>query len=597
MRRVEQLYTEGLAAFYTEEWDKACRRFQTILSEYPNHKNAAEKLAEAEKQRNLAKLYARAGEEYKAENWPAVIQSLEDLLQKTPDYKDASQLLRNAKKQKRLKELYAEAKALHTAQKWQAVLKVFEQITAIEPACPDPDGLLPSAQNEVTELKRIADLNEQYSLAVRRMDSGEWLEARTLLEKVHKSQTGFMETERLLRKAETEITKAEEQNRQIEQVNVLYEQAHGLIRTKNWRKALDKIEEIQQLDSQFEDKDGIIQIAKAELAREEQEAQRQNELAAMYSEAARLLKEGKYQEALDKWREVREVDPKYPDRQWVQRTARKKLAEMTKPVQVRPRLVIKKSLWMGMAGFAVVTVGIIGITLLVNGNQQMLSALTSGNTAATSPATSVPYKSSTPRPATSAPVTGGYADPTMYDDFDASSDALDASRWEINREDLAAEITKQSGILTVKTNGYEKSIGLSPRRFQDLSIHEPFFIELRFKLEPNQNGGAGISLAASDNKGFTLCHIWEMQGTQAVVCQSFFGENKEIGAKEISSGTWHSARIEVDPSSMTFTYYIDGIKIGEDTPISAEELKSAKFYPSLGSGCSGPGCIDKSPEL
>ena len=105
-----------------------------------------------------------------------------------------------------------------------------------------------------------------------------------LLEQVHKSQTGFLETERLLRKAENEIKKVEEQGRRTEQVNVLYEQAHGLIRSKNWRKALDKMEEIQQLDSQFEDKDGITEQAKAELAREEQEAQRQNELAAMYAE-------------------------------------------------------------------------------------------------------------------------------------------------------------------------------------------------------------------------------------------------------------------------------------------------------------------------
>jgi len=81
--RVEQLYTEGLAAFYTEDWDRACQRFQTILSEYPNHKHAFEKMAEAEKQRSLARSYAQAMEGYKAENWQTAIRSLEDLLQKS----------------------------------------------------------------------------------------------------------------------------------------------------------------------------------------------------------------------------------------------------------------------------------------------------------------------------------------------------------------------------------------------------------------------------------------------------------------------------------------------------------------------------------
>src|SRR6266498_1037169 len=148
-RRLDQLYTEELAAFYTEDWDRACQRFQTILRERPNHKNAAEKLAEAERQRNLAKLYSQATEAYKSEKWQVVIHALEELLEKSKDYKDAVQLLADAKKQRRLKELYAEAKRLHAGQKWQAVIKVFDQIAVIEANYPDPDNLLTSAQKEL----------------------------------------------------------------------------------------------------------------------------------------------------------------------------------------------------------------------------------------------------------------------------------------------------------------------------------------------------------------------------------------------------------------------------------------------------------------
>ncbi len=330
--RLEGLYTEGLAAFYTEEWDRAYHHFQTILSEQPNHKNAAEKLAEAERQRNLAKLYAQAAEAYQAENWQAAIQSLEELLQKATDYKDSGQLLKNARKQKQLKELYAEAKTLHTAQKWEAVLKVFEQISAVDPAYPDADGLLPSAQKELAEIKRIAGLNDLYSRALREMETGQWYNARGLLEQVHKAQTGFHETERLLKKAENEIAKIEEQNKRNNQINVLYEQAHGLVRSRNWRKVLDKMEEIQKLDDHFVDKDEIAKKAKGELECEEQEAQKQNQLAAMYADAVQLLKEGKSQEALEKWQEVRAVDSKYPDRQGVQATARRKLQGSPQPV-------------------------------------------------------------------------------------------------------------------------------------------------------------------------------------------------------------------------------------------------------------------------
>src|SRR5512141_938677 len=68
-RRLDQLYTEGLAAFYTEDWDRACQRFQSILSERPGHKHAAEKLAEAERRRCLSKLYNQATEAVRSEDW------------------------------------------------------------------------------------------------------------------------------------------------------------------------------------------------------------------------------------------------------------------------------------------------------------------------------------------------------------------------------------------------------------------------------------------------------------------------------------------------------------------------------------------------
>jgi TolB protein len=355
-RRLEQLYTEGLAAFYTEDWDRACQRFRTILSERPSHRSAAEKLAEAERQRNLAKLYAQSEEAVRSEDWQTAIQTLEELSQNSADYKDTAQLLRNARKQKRLRDLYAEAKALHIAQKWQAVVKVFEQIAAIEPNYSDPDGLLSSAKKEVAELQRIAELNDQYSHALREMDAGNWIEARRLLEQVHKSRIGFLETEALLRKVEDEITKVDEQNKRYEQANILYEQAHGFVRSQKWRKALDKIEEIGKLDDHFEDKDGIVQKTRAELEREEQESQKQNRLAAMYAEAVKLLKEEKCQEALDKWQEIKTIDPKYPDRQWVQSAAKKALARQAKPISSKVQVTKIKSFWVGLGSVAIIMI-------------------------------------------------------------------------------------------------------------------------------------------------------------------------------------------------------------------------------------------------
>ena len=224
---------------------------------------------------------------------------------------------------------------MHAAQKWEAVVRVFQQISVIEPNFPDADGLLESAEKEVAEADRLSRLNEQYSQALREMDSGNWYEARRLLENVHKSQTGFLETEKLLRKVDNEILKEEEKRQRYQQIDVLYEQAHGLLRSKRWRKALDKLDEIRMLDDQFSDPDRIAEKAQNELEVEEREAERQNHLAAVYTEAVKLLKEEKYQEALDKWQELRVFDPTYPDRQGVQKTANRKLAA-TSNISRRP---------------------------------------------------------------------------------------------------------------------------------------------------------------------------------------------------------------------------------------------------------------------
>ncbi|MBI5952014.1 MAG: TIR domain-containing protein [Chloroflexi bacterium] len=598
-QRVEQLYTEGLAAFYTEDWDRACQRFRTILSEQPGHKNASEKLAEAEKQRNLTRLYAQAEREYKAENWRAAIQSLEELLAQASEYKDAEQLLKNAKRKKRLDELYVEAKALHMAQKWQAVLKVFEQIAAIDPTCPDPDNLLSSAQKEVAELKRIADLNEQYSLAVRRMDAGQWMEARTLLEKVHKSQTGFLETERLLRKAEDEITKVESQNRRRDQVNLLYEQAHGLIRSKNWRKALDKIEEIQGLDSQFEDKDGITEQAKAELAREEQKIQRQNELAAMYAESVRLMQGGQYQDALDKWEEVRRIDPKYPDRQWVQRTAKKKLAEMTKPVKVKLRVATNKSARIGMTAIVVVVISIVGIIVLEKYGQQILSLPTHVPTQTTVPfftSASIPEKTSTPQPSTPTPVMSSSADMMIYDDFENSAfnGKFDDILWELSSDDSKTKVVQSNGLLKVESSGYNKGVSLKGRQIARVNT-PPVFLEASVKLDPNQNGGIGINYGIDVISGY--CQIWAMNQRQHIYCYQKYGQVVESTPYvEIDEGTWHTLRIEIIPGSpLRIVYIIDGLTIKEYT-ISTSKKNLIVEHFSVFSGCSGNDCIDKSPR-
>ena len=601
-QKVEGLYTEGLAAFWVEDWDKACDRFQRILADRPDHAAAADKLAEAKRQRNLANLYARAAEAQGAENWPMAQKTLEELLKDSPEYKDASTTLKMVKKKKRLAELYAEAKQLHAAKKWQAVAKVFAQIKSVDPEYPDPENLLPTAEKELEELKRKAELNQLYSRAVHAMDAGHWEEAKSLLGQVRVMEPGFLETEKLLSKVEGEIQQSRDEQKRRDQINTLYEQAHGLLRSKKWRQALDKVEEIGKLDEQFDDTEKIAERAQAALALEEQEAERQNELAAMYAEAVRLLREEKYQAALEKWQKIKGIDSKYPDRQKVQRTARKSLVALAKPVTKKAKIVIPKSLWIGLGGVVIVGVIILALNLSGNNGEEPASSgisaptsVSSGQTVV-STATKTPKKTSTPRPPTATQMTSGYADPTMYDDFDnaAYNGSYNSSLWGFNGDSKDFFIGQNDGNLSININD-EAGVGLYTSK--GFSISEPTFFEARIYLDPKTtNKGCHLYIEFSNSQGYSNCGIFRTGDyAQQVQCWSeYYG--KHVNANLDLTGIlpdWHIIRFEIEPETMTISYVIDGealdsINLKEAFPTKFRLLKEVQFNVGVGMNNYGP---------
>jgi outer membrane protein assembly factor BamD (BamD/ComL family) len=336
-RRQEQitaLYDQALELARAGEWQRVVAKMGEIETLDPQFADpeglAARAEEEIKRQRRLNGLYAEAQAAQEAEDWSAALSTLEDLVAEAPDFKDAASMLETVEKQRELTELYGEARQHHQAKQWQAVVDTFAQIHASEPEYPDPDGLLPEAEQEITRQERQAALKDLYGRAVREMDAEHWVEARRLLARVRGMEPGYRETEQLLARVEAEIERQEAERQRQEEIATLYEQALGLARARQWRQVLTKMAEIQTLDPEFADPEGIGTRAQEEVAREEEEARRQNELAALYAEAVRLLKAEQYQEALEKWGDVRTRDPRYPDRQRVQAKARKRLSALTR---------------------------------------------------------------------------------------------------------------------------------------------------------------------------------------------------------------------------------------------------------------------------
>ncbi|MGW8249888.1 MAG: hypothetical protein ACWGO1_04540, partial [Anaerolineales bacterium] len=330
LARIEEYYTRGLSAFWLEEWDKAARYFDAIVDVRPDYEDASVKLTQARRQIRLEGLYQKASGALEQDEWPEALKAYEILAAEAPDYKDVAERLEHVKKQKLLADLYREAQNLSQGGHWQAVINVFDRIRQIEPDYPDADGLVATAEKELAAQKHQEMLNNLFSQALREMDAGNWVEARQMLAQIQEMQPGYQQSEQLLERVEREIASQEARQQRTEQIRVLYEQAQGLARARQYRQAMAKIDEIKSLDPQFTDPKGISPAAQKALDEEELETARQNQLAALYAEAVRLLESGQYQDALQKMGEVRSLDPQYPDNQKVQKTARKKLESLSR---------------------------------------------------------------------------------------------------------------------------------------------------------------------------------------------------------------------------------------------------------------------------
>jgi formylglycine-generating enzyme required for sulfatase activity len=100
-QRLEQLYLDGLEAFWVKEWDKAVRCFRAVVAEQPDYQDAADRLREAECRRGLPgeellDLYFRAGQAIDAEQWAEAQQLLLQVQERQPGFRQTERMLARA---------------------------------------------------------------------------------------------------------------------------------------------------------------------------------------------------------------------------------------------------------------------------------------------------------------------------------------------------------------------------------------------------------------------------------------------------------------------------------------------------------------------
>jgi outer membrane protein assembly factor BamD (BamD/ComL family) len=205
---VEQLYDQALAAYWTEQWDKAVDLLGRVLSRHPDHADAARKLELARHQQQLALHYVKASAAVDAGDWGLAVAEYTMVADADPGYRDTNARLANARRQQQIGTLQAEARRLHRARQWAAVIKVSEQLQAIDPAAADPDGVITSARRELAAEQQAAKLAADYRTGLRLIDAGRWAQAVDALERVTRLDSVYQDAPALLNRARWELRQA-----------------------------------------------------------------------------------------------------------------------------------------------------------------------------------------------------------------------------------------------------------------------------------------------------------------------------------------------------------------------------------------------------
>ena len=218
-QQVEDLYDEALAAFWTDQFDRAVELLQQVLAAWPDHPAANGKLEQARRQQQLTTSYAQACAAADAEDWEQAVAGFTQVSEIDPGYRDVAVRLENAREQQQIAALRAEARRLYEARQWAAVVKVGDRLRALNPDAADLDDLMTSARTELAAAERAERMAEDYRAALRMLDAGAWQQAADALEQIAQVNPGYRDTSALLARARSLATEPKQPQRE----------AHGII--------------------------------------------------------------------------------------------------------------------------------------------------------------------------------------------------------------------------------------------------------------------------------------------------------------------------------------------------------------------------------
>lgn len=154
----------------------------------------------------------------------------------------------------------------------------------------------------------------------------------------------------------------------------------------------------------------------------------------------------------------------------------------------------------------------------------------------------------------------------IYDNFNNSAydGSFNKQLWILTNES-AGQAVQANGILEFSYSGVsERGIGLVTNKYNYFIPEEPVFFEAQLKIDNAQNGHVYILVDSSDSSAYADCDLGYGDKTASFSCNYMDGKQAKYVTEValVDYKQWCTVRIELDPSSMTYTYFLNGQKIG-----------------------------------
>ncbi len=202
------------------------------------------------------------------------------------------------------------------------------------------------------------------------------------------------------------------------------------------------------------------------------------------------------------------------------------------------------------------------------------------------PPTATPVPTSTPRPTATSVLT--YYDDNFNDPaFDGTYNTGLWSRME-------GAVEQRDGVLVVShiSGLWESIAGLSTEKYSNWLLPDLGYVEAKLMLDSNLEGeyaNSHVLIRSNDTNWWLNCRIvmcktgrfctyeWDRPW---MACNS--PDQYDSDGIEVEYNMWHTARVEVDPETVTFHIYLDGSYLDSFTPPNATALKDDSFHVEVG---------------